>query len=145
MSSSKQFSPTPFKFKNEIKAAETNWSLLMARNFDLSTNIKDSLLDPSFEFNNLTYLAMVMDKHPSWKDLFPMLTEGIKYPLQDISKEDRILRLEANLARENHPTRSQEAKDHIIDFIKKDYSDISFLYLNQRLEKFLGLRSAQFT
>ena len=82
-----------------MDAAYYNWSILIEKNFNLLINNKDFILNPGFKFNNLEYLAMVLDKYLSQKNLFLILTEEIKYLLQDITKNNRLIRLEENLAR----------------------------------------------
>ena len=67
----------------------------------------NTLLDLTFEYNNMHYLDMVMELHPAWKDLRKMMTESMSCPINDIRKEDRLERLEHNLQRGNYHIRDK--------------------------------------
>ena len=72
-------------------------------NFGNEHVILQSLLDPQFEFNNLTYLGYIFADHPSWPKIHDILRHGVKYPLTPINEEERIKRLLFNLNYRNHP------------------------------------------
>ena len=37
----------------------------------------NSIVDPTFEFNNLTYLGHALDENPAWPKLHSMLSEAL--------------------------------------------------------------------
>ena len=94
-------------------ATSHNWSIIFIERFELPCPTKNSILDPSFEFNNLEYLSMIMDMHLSWETLHSTLKDCINYLLQEISEEDRLISLQENLKRVNH------LEQYILDFMKK--------------------------
>ena len=49
-----------------------------------------------------------------------MLTIGISYLLKPISKEERLLRLDFNITRGNHPTYSNKAKTKLYEFVNEE-------------------------
>ena len=51
-----------------------------------------------------------------------MITKDIDYPLKEITKNKRLIQLEANLKHGNHLTYSSKAEQHIIDFTKLEVS-----------------------
>jgi len=49
-------------------------------------DIKNTILDPTFEFNDLNYLGIVIKNHLSWSKLYDMISNGIEYPLLKIDE-----------------------------------------------------------
>ena len=109
-----------------MEAAKNNWSILMERNFDIKQDMGNTILDSTFEFNDIKYLLMVFDKYPSWNILYSMITEGIIYPLREITENECLIRLEANLKQRNYPTHSPKANQKIVDFTN---SEVEYGYL----------------
>ena len=82
--------PPEFKFTNDMEAAASNWNSLVKKKFDCSSFERRLAIESFFEFNNITYLEMVIGNHPTWINLKKMTTNGAVYPLVPILEEDRV-------------------------------------------------------
>jgi len=60
---------------------------------------------------------MVMYDHLSWSKLKDMIINSVSYPLDEISEPDRLVQLQLNLERGNHPICDKESEGKIEDFI----------------------------
>ena len=63
---------------------------------------RDSPLGPGKEFRPVDVLSAVFSHHPLWSRMKEILTSGSKWPLEDISEEDRESDLNEALTFGNH-------------------------------------------
>ena len=55
-----------------------------------------------------------------------MIQEGITYPIVDIPDNERVIRLEHNLKRGNHPVFDETSLNKITEFIKEELEKNTF-------------------
>jgi len=123
--------PTPsapeFHFELTNDAAEHNLAVLARHDFDLEKTLaaqKDSPLGPGQEFRPPDVLRSVFCLHPLWLKTEDILTNGSKWPLEDLSKESRISNLYDALTFGNHKGASSKP-----DILKKLVSkDVKYGY-----------------
>ena len=113
---------SPFLFKNNIQAAEENWNILYQQQYQLPTGSND-ITNPSFEFNSLCYIKIILEDHPSWNAIESVITRGISYPLKPIDEEARLSRLKVNVNRGNHPIHNKDGHKEIDNFINKEIAN----------------------
>ena len=113
------FHSSPFKFSNDLEAAHTNWNMLKKLNFTLPSS-QNSITSPSFEFNSVKYLSIVLQDHPSWNATRSAIVHGISYPLRPINEAPRLSRLKAMIKRGNHPIRANQGRQELHNFIMKE-------------------------
>ena len=101
--------PTPsapeFRFKLTNDTAEHNLAVLAQHDFDLEKTLaaqKDSPLGPGQEFRPPDVLRSVFCLHPLWLKMEDILTNGSKWPLEDLSKESHISNMNDALTFGNH-------------------------------------------
>ncbi len=96
--------PVEFKFEYTKEAAEHNWNVLskyenLGKAIDANNN---SQLSYGSEFRKATVLEPLMRHHPLWNDLKSQLTNGINYPIENLSADLRKKDVEAALEYGNH-------------------------------------------
>ena len=96
------------------------------RNFLIKDIQDNSILDSKFEFNNLEYLHIVMNKHSTWPRIRDLLENGVSYPVNNILEEDRLLRLHYNLDCSNYLIRDSALEGKIEEFV---LNELSYGYL----------------
>ena len=120
--------PSRFSFKNSNEAKQLNASILQSFDWDITKAIQaqpNSLVSFGSEFRSQNELDKLLSFHPLWTDFKEILTNGATFPLQPISKEERLLDLEFHLSRGNHKSaiKNDEALSKIIDNdISKGYA-----------------------
>jgi hypothetical protein len=116
-----------FMFELTSKAAERNFMILKKYNFNLATAIeaqKSSSLGYGSEFQPPKTLQKIFTSHPLWQRMERLLIEGLKWPLTELSKRDRIEDLNKGLQFGKHKGASQKP-----ELLKKLISDdIKFGY-----------------
>jgi len=65
LNKSKSFNEVNLRFEVSIEATKSNWKKLYKKNFDISNYPTNSLLDPTFKFNDMQYLDIVIALHQS--------------------------------------------------------------------------------
>ena len=104
-------------------AARSNWDLLIKINFNREDFEKNLTLDPSFEFNKLECLDIILENNQAWPKLMEF---GATYPLTPISEEERMDRLRSNVARGNYLVRDKTTAEKISEFVEEE-TKIDFL------------------
>ena len=97
--------PSEFRFERSADAAAHNWGLLQRYDLDLDSAFRAqsfSTLTFGSEFRPAHLLAPLLSLHPLWRRFVERITDGAAFPLRDISDEDRLSSVRANLARGNH-------------------------------------------
>ncbi len=101
--------PTPsapeFRFELTNDTAEHNLAVLARHDFNLEKTLaaqKDSPLGPGREFRSPDVLHSVFCLHPLWSKTEDILTNGSKWPLDDLSEDSRISDLNDALTFGNH-------------------------------------------
>jgi hypothetical protein len=95
-----------FASEFSLEAANKNF-ILLTRKFggDLSKALlaqSDSPLGYGSEFKPIETLELIFRNHPSWSQMKQVLTNGSKWPLQPLDKDDRIKDVEEALVFGNH-------------------------------------------
>ena len=94
-----------FRFEWSADAAAHNWELLRRYDRDLGSVLRTqsfSTLTFGSEFRPAHLLAPLLPSHPLWRRFVEQITDGAAFPLHDISDDDRLSTVRANLARGNH-------------------------------------------
>ena len=97
--------PSEFRFEWSADAAVHNWDLLRRHDRDLGSALRAqpfSTLTFGSEFRPAHLLAPLLSLHPLWGRFVERITDGAAFPLHDISDDDRLSAVHANLARGNH-------------------------------------------
>jgi hypothetical protein len=102
----------PVKFAVDDDSLEHNGQLLDKFNFDLTElldHFADTTLGYGSEFRPVDQLEKIFAGHPNFAFFRNVLQQGMKYFFhQDISEEQRVAKLEANLKRGNHKSATSE-------------------------------------
>jgi hypothetical protein len=101
-----------FAFEFSLEAAHKNF-ILLKRKFggDLLKALlaqSNSPLGYGSEFKPIKTLELIFKNHPSWSRMKRILTQGSKWPLQPLDKEDRIKDVEEALNFGNHKGASKQ-------------------------------------
>lgn len=102
---------SPFIFERSKKAAFHNSEMIINHNGDLNDlmmNLDRSFTHYGSEFRSIHLLDSLFKKHSKWNKLRSIITEGIKYPIDPISDEDRLNDIEFHLDRGNHQSASSD-------------------------------------
>jgi hypothetical protein len=97
--------PPEFRFELTEDAMQHNLAVLEKYEFDLGQALeaqRDSPLGPGREFRPTDVLSTIFSHHPLWNRMEEILTRGSKWPLDDISEEDRESDLKEALTFGNH-------------------------------------------
>jgi hypothetical protein len=97
--------PSEFRFEWSADAAAHNWELLRRYDCDLASAILAqpfSTLTFGSEFRPAHLFAPLLSLHPLWGRFAERITDGAAFPLLDISDDDQLSSVRANLARGNH-------------------------------------------
>ena len=121
----KEVIPAPtapeFVFELTSEAAEKNFMILKKYDFDLGKAIAaqgSSPLGYGSEFRPPATLQKIFQSHPLWQRMERLLIEGSKWPLLELSEEDRIADLLEALQFGNHKGASERP-----ELLKKLISD----------------------
>ena len=116
-----------FKFEISTDAMQHNLAILEKYEFDLGKALDaqhDSPLGPGMEFRPPDVLRSIFGLHPLWNRMENILKNGSKWPLEEISEEDRASDLQEALIFGNHKGASSKS-----DLLKKLISkDVKFGY-----------------
>jgi hypothetical protein len=102
-----------FMFKLTSEAAERNFMILKKYNFDLAMAIEAQKSSPQgygSQFQSPKTLQKIFASHPLWQRMEHLLIEGLKWPLTELSKRDRIEDLNEALQVGNHKGALQKPK-----------------------------------
>jgi hypothetical protein len=127
-------SPTPtkpeFQFDFTLKAAQHNASVLEKYDFDFvqATEAQGphSTISMGSELRPTEQLDKLLSHHPNYPLLCWNTVNGIDYPLQHLTEEQRVLDLNNQLEKGNH--KSALHKDATIHVNKAMHSDIDLGY-----------------
>ena len=111
-----------FKFEVTPEAAKFNVNLLKEHEFDLNTLLNPPnkiITNYGSKFKALGDLENLLKYHPRWKDLAERLSSGCKYPMSDISEEDRRRDVEGNMERGSHKLASRMKITSFLPWRKK--------------------------
>jgi hypothetical protein len=106
---SPKLNPPSFLFKLNAEAAEYNARVLEFNNFDLKQVIiqqHPSQISFGSEFRSPELVSELLQDHPFWSRLEELLNHGAKFPLTEISEDDRRLDLQFHQDRGNHKSAS---------------------------------------
>jgi len=116
-----------FKFEISTDAIQYNLAILEKHEFDLGKALgaqHDSPLGPGMEFHPPDVLCSIFGLHPLWNRMENILKNESKWPLEEISEEDRASDLQEALIFGNHKGVSSKS-----DLLKKLISkDVKFGY-----------------
>ena len=112
-----------FEFDLTVEAAEKNF-LVLTRKFggDLQKAIdaqEGSPLSYGSEFKAVPILAQIFSRHPTWKKMESILSNGSTWPLQPIDNDNRLLDINDALAFGNHKGASQQ-HELLLNLIQDD-------------------------
>ena len=114
-----------FRFDISPMAAEYNYHLLQAHNFDLDKLLNkiegDCTTNYGSEFKSATALQPLLGKHPRWHAFANLLKKGSNWKLESIPEHLRKKDLQAALIRGNHKSAGNNLK-FIADAFKKEIS-----------------------
>ena len=82
-----------FKFELSEEATKQNLAVLEKYDFDLGQALeaqRDSPLGPGKAFKPPDILESVFGHHPLWQCMKDFLNDGSKWPLDELSKEERV-------------------------------------------------------
>ena len=100
------------KFSCHKESLEHNTAILENCDWNLETFFdlqKDTTIDHGSEFRPIHQLKRVVGRHPNFPFLKAMLEEGFQYFLsRELSEEERMQEFEAQFARGNHKSASQD-------------------------------------
>ncbi len=105
--------PTEFKFDLSHDAAAHNAEVLRNYNFDLGKAIdtnKHSPLGYGSEFRHTTVLSLLFERHPNWDRFRSIITNGSRWPLDELADEARSIDLQDALTFRNHKGASAHPK-----------------------------------
>ncbi len=94
-----------FKFELSEEAMKQNLAVLEKYDFNLGRVLEaqqDSPLGPGKEFKRPVVLESVFCLHPLWQHMKDFLNDGSKWPLDEISEEERVKDLNEVLTFGNH-------------------------------------------
>ena len=101
-----------FIFKMSSEAAKENWKILSSFN-NLGSALdsqKESQLSYGSEFRKPSLLQHIFKHHPLWSRLKDQLQNGVKFPLEELNKEERKKDLLEGLDFGNHKGVSSDAE-----------------------------------
>ena len=111
-----------FKFKLLEEATKQNLAVLEKYDYNLGRALEaqqDSPLGPGKEFKPPDVLESVFGLHPLWQRMKDFLNDGSKWPLDEISKEERAKDLNEALTFGNHKGASAKL-ELLLKLIGKD-------------------------
>ena len=105
------YSKPPFNFKLSDIAARTNAEILESHGYDIHAALHSDPSSPLFvgaEFRPESILRPIFGWHPFWHNMRSHIYDGVTYPLQPISEEDRLQDLDEAIAYGNHKSARKE-------------------------------------
>ena len=93
------------RFENTMAAARFNAKWMKHYGWDLKKALekqKGTMLSPGSEFREAEKVRRLWGKHPNWKKLKEIITDGVTYPLEDLPEDKRKEDLDHMVARGNH-------------------------------------------
>ncbi len=118
--------PSQFRFEWSADAAAHNWDLLRCHDCDLGSALRAqpfSTLTFGSEFRPAHFLAPLLSSHPLWGRFVDRITDGAAFPLRNISDEDRLSAVRANLARGNHKSAHVHERS-LISMLKTKWREV---------------------
>ena len=100
-----------FNFSVSKEAATENWNLLEDNDYDLHGLLNGgerSATTYGSEFKSTKELERLMGRHPRWQYVREILTNGVNFPVAEVSERLRRLDIEAAVKRGNHKSAIQK-------------------------------------
>ena len=112
------------RFEDNVEAAEFNARWLKHYRWDLSEAIekqKGTMLEPGSEFRKWETVKSLWERHTNCDKLREILMNGLTYPLEKLSEEQRKDDLEHMVVRGNH--KSAQFPKINAETLRKNYED----------------------
>jgi hypothetical protein len=111
-----------FKFEISPEAAEHNLGIIRGHQYDLNAALKaegGTALRYGSKFNPPSILGLLLKKHRLWDSISSLLSNGIKYPLEQITCHSRGRSIQQAINRGNHKSASDQP-EKLVELLTSD-------------------------
>jgi hypothetical protein len=111
-----------FKFDISPEAAEHNLGIIRGHQYDLDAALKaegGTALRYGSEFKPPSILGLLLENHPLWDSISSSLSNGIKYPLEQITCHARRRSTQQAIDRGNHKS-ARDQPEKLVELLTSD-------------------------